>query len=127
MDKDKSGRAPAILLSKDSQGKGANKSLLKNNTGNKNEIKKGCLLVDYIPRLKFKKTPPQLCHCREEPPPSHRRGNPSPELIFCHFGVSLRLNNRKIPFLSCHLTSWKEDNDFFLFGPPDILEIHNQG
>ena len=55
MDKEKSGRDPAILLSKESQGKGANKSLLKNNTGNKNEIKKGCLLVDYIPRLKFKK------------------------------------------------------------------------
>ena len=108
MDKDKSGRDPAISLStKESQGKGANKSLLKNNTGNKNEIKKGCLLVDYIPRLKLKKTPPQLCHCREEPPPSHRRGNPSPELIF----LSLR----------CQLTpqQWKDSTSIL---PPDILE-----
>ena len=56
MDKDKSGRDPAILSSKkEPQGKGAKKSLLKNNTGIKNEIKKGCLLVDYIPRLKLKK------------------------------------------------------------------------
>ena len=49
MDKDNSG---ILLSTKEPQGKGANKSLLKNNTGNKNEIKKGCLLVDYIPRLK---------------------------------------------------------------------------
>ena len=38
MDKDNSG---ILLSTKEPQGKGANKSLLKNNTGNKNEIKKG--------------------------------------------------------------------------------------